>query len=49
MGCSFENRSEVFSLACERIILGALSQLTVDSRSSMSDSVWFVRESFLVQ
>ncbi len=49
MGCSFENRSEVFSLACARIFLGALSQLTVDSRTAMSDSVWFVRESFLVQ
>ncbi len=47
--CWFKNCYERFSLVCEGIILGAMSQLTVDSRTAMSDSVWFVRESFLVQ
>lgn len=49
VGCSFENHSEVFSLVYVRIIIGAMSQWAVDSRIAMSNSVWFVRESFLIQ
>lgn len=43
MECWFKNCSERFSLACERIILGTMSQWGFDLRT---DSVWFVNKTF---